>query len=129
MPTDPYAGLEQLYDELGEEGFSALVSSFYRRVRGDDLLAPMYPDDDWDGSQGRLLDFIVGRCGGPPRYVEARGHPRLRMRHARFRLDQAARDRWMEHMGAALGELDTDAHTRARLHAFFDATATFLLNS
>jgi hemoglobin len=118
----------ELYGRIGEEGFERLVAGFYRRVRQDPLLAPLYPEQDWAGAQQRLQDFLVGRFGGPPRYIEARGHPRLRQRHAPFAVDRAARDRWVELMGASLAEADLGAQESAFLAAFFDQVATFLLN-
>jgi hemoglobin len=97
-------------------------------VRTDDLLSPLYPQDDWAGSEQRLRDFLVGRFGGPPRYVEQRGHPRLRMRHAHFPVDRVRRDRWMELMTASLAETALPADVTAYLRLFFDQVATFLLN-
>ncbi|MEO1237209.1 MAG: globin [Planctomycetota bacterium] len=123
--TDPFG---QLYAAVGEAGFARLTAAFYRRVRADDLLAPMYPDDDWDGAEARLRDFLVQRFGGPPRYSQARGHPRLRMRHAPFPIDRAARDRWMQHMTAALDEADLPPQATPPLLQFFDQVATFMMN-
>lgn len=119
---------QDLYARIGEDGFKRLVAGFYSRVREDDLLAPLYPDEDWDGAELRLRDFLVGRFGGPQRYVEARGHPRLRMRHAPFPVDRARRDRWIELMGASLDEAELPAAETVFLAAFFDQVATFLLN-
>lgn len=117
-----------LYARIGEDGFARLVGNFYRRVRGDVLLAPLYPQDDWAGAEQRLCDFLVGRFGGPPRYVEARGHPRLRMRHAPFPVDRAHRDRWVELMEASLTETALPDAETTFLRAFFDQVATFLMN-
>ena len=118
-----------IYAAVGEEGFQRLVAAFYRRIPADDILGPMYAqDNDLAGAEQRLRDFLIFRFGGPPRYLEERGHPRLRMRHVRFAIDQAARDRWMELMGAALTEAEFSAEVEARLRAFFDSTATFLIN-
>jgi hemoglobin len=117
-----------LYTLIGEDGFARLVAAFYRRVRTDDLLGPLYPQDDWAGSEQRLRDFLVGRFGGPPRYIEQRGHPRLRMRHAHFPVDRVRRDRWMELMTASLAETALPADVTAYLRVFFDQVATFLLN-
>jgi hemoglobin len=91
-----------LYEIIGEDGFRRLVSAFYRRVPSDDILGPMYPESDFEGAEERLRDFLVGRFGGPQRYIEQRGHPRLRLRHAPFAVDVRARDRWLQLMGAAL---------------------------
>ena len=44
-----------VYDAIGgEETFRRLVAGFYARVRDDDILAPMYPADDFDGAAQRL---------------------------------------------------------------------------
>lgn len=118
-----------VYSAIGEEGFKKLVAAFYRRVPGDDILGPMYAEDnDLAGAEKRLRDFLIFRFGGPPRYIEERGHTRLRMRHVRFAIDQAARDRWIELMNAALTEAEFPAEVEAGLRAFFESTATFLIN-
>ena len=125
--TDP--ALEAaLYVRIGEDGFARIVAGFYRRVRTDPILAPLYPEADWAGAEERLRDFLVGRFGGPPRYIEARGHPRLRQRHAPFAVDRRARDRWVELMGASLGEAELDSDVHEFLEAFFEQVATFLMN-
>ena len=117
-----------LYPLIGEEGFARLVSAFYRRVPLDDLLGPMYGEEDLAGAEQRLRDFLVFRFGGPPRYIENRGHPRLRMRHVRFAIGSAARDRWLGLMHAALDEAGLPEEAAVVLRAFFVATSTFLIN-
>ena len=94
----------------------------------DPILGPMYPADDLDGAEQRLRDFLVGRFGGPPRYIEQRGHPRLRMRHMPFPIDVAARDRWLLLMGRALDEAQLPAHVDAMLRDFFIGVATMMIN-
>jgi hemoglobin len=118
----------QVFNEIGEDGFARLVRAFYSQVPGDDVLGPMYPAGDMPGAEARLRDFLVGRFGGPMRYVEQRGHPRLRARHAPFPIDQEARDRWMQLMIRALDETALPAGSDAVLRAFFGATATFMIN-
>ena len=120
--------IEDIYARIGEEGFTRLVRGFYAQVPGDDILGPMYPEHDLAGSESRLRDFFIGRCGGPPRYVEQRGHPRLRMRHAPFAINQAARDRWMHLMGKALDEAQLPAEVTPLLREFLDGVATFMIN-
>ena len=117
-----------VYLLVGEEGFARLVAAFYRRVPHDDILGPMYPAHDLAGSEQRLRDFLVGRLGGPPRYIEQRGHPRLRARHAPFQIDQAARDRWLALMNAALDEAALPAEAEQFLRPFLAEMATFLIN-
>jgi hemoglobin len=88
----------------------------------------MYPAHDLAGAEERLRDFLVGRFGGPPRYMERRGHPRLRMRHMPFVIDEAARDRWVLLMNRALEQAALPADAARVLREFFAGTATFLRN-
>lgn len=117
-----------VYRTIGEEGFERLARAFYAQVPGDDVLGPMYPADDMAGAEARLRDFLVGRFGGPTRYIEQRGHPRLRMRHAPFAIDQRARDRWVQLMTKALDQTQLPADADTILRAFFDGMATFMMN-
>jgi hemoglobin len=117
-----------VYARIGENGFARLVRAFYAQVPDDDILGPMYAGRNLADAEARLRDFLVGRFGGPMRYVERRGHPRLRMRHAPFAIDQAARDRWMALMTRALDEAALPSEADAVLRPFLDATATFMIN-
>ena len=119
---------DEVYPAIGEEGFRALTAAFYRQVPGDDVLGPMYPKNELREAEERLRDFLVFRFGGPQRYIENRGHPRLRIRHAPFAITQAARDRWLELMGQALDEAALPADAARVLRDFFASTATFLIN-
>lgn len=118
-----------IYPAIGEEGFTRLVAAFYRRVATDDLLGPMYPKEDMAGSEERLRDFMIYRFGGPDRYTPVRGHPRLRQRHAPFPVDEAAIDRWLELMQAAMKETGIDKlEVAPALWKFFVGTALFMRN-
>ncbi len=119
---------QNLYALIGEDGFDRLVAAFYRQVPGDDILGPMYPPEDMAGAEARLRDFLVGRFGGPPRYIEQRGHPRLRMRHMPFPIDVEARDRWLTLMGRALHEAGLPPAVDAMLKEFFVGVATMMIN-
>lgn len=113
---------------LGEEGFARLVAAFYRRVRADDLIGSMYPPDDWEGAERRLADFLIFRFGGSDRYLQERGHPRLRMRHLPFSIGEAERDRWLALMEAAMDEVGVVGEPRESLAAFFAQVADFMRN-
>ena len=117
-----------IYAAIGEDGFRRLIAAFYRQVPGDPILGPMYPAHDLAGAETRLRDFLVGRFGGPQRYIEQRGHPRLRMRHAPFPIDPAARDRWLELMGVALDEAQLGDDVTGFLRDFFNAVAAMVVN-
>src|SRR5436190_14677001 len=116
-----------VYAMVGEEGFARLIAAFYRQVPGDPILGPMYPPADLAGAETRLRDFLIGRFGGPQRYVEQRGHPRLRLRHAPFPISPEARDRWLELMDVALDEAQLGDEVTAFLREFFGAVASMLV--
>lgn len=88
----------------------------------------MYPRDDLAGAEQRLRDFLVQRFGGPGRYSQQRGYPRLRMRHGPFAIDRAARDRWISLMEQALAEVNLPEPAVNPLRKFFHDAATFMMN-
>ncbi|MGA8028392.1 MAG: globin [Bryobacteraceae bacterium] len=118
----------EIYSVLGEQGFQRLIAAFYRQIPEDDILGPIYPKHDIAGAEQRLRDFLIYRFGGPQRYIEQRGHPRLRMRHFPFPVDQAARDRWVQLMAAALEEIELPDEAKRMLREYFDSTATAMMN-
>lgn len=109
-------------------GIRQLVADFYRRIRTDDVIGPMYPQDDWEGAERRLADFLCFRIAGNPIYTQTRGHPRLRMRHAAFPIDAKARDRWLELMGEAMDARGIQGPVRDSLEDFFFQVADFMRN-
>jgi hemoglobin len=117
-----------VYSVIGEEGFRRLVAGFYRRVATDDILAPMYPKMDMAGAEERLRGFLIQRFGGPDHYSQKRGHPRLRMRHAPFKITESGRNRWVELMEAALAEAELPAEVHPALRQFFHDAGTFMIN-
>lgn len=117
-----------LYGLIGEQRFRQLVAAFYRRVPGDDILGPMYEGRDMKAAEDRLADFLIQRFGGPDTYSQRRGHPRLRMRHGPFMIDQKGRDRWIEMMEGAMAEIDLPANAVPLLRSFFQDAATFMIN-
>ena len=119
---------DQIFNAIGEDGFVRLIRAFYAQVPTDPILGPMYPQDDLSGAEQRLREFLIGRFGGPPRYIQQRGHPRLRMRHNPFTIDVAARDRWVTLMDRALDAAQLPEDAAAVLRDFFHSTATFMIN-
>jgi hemoglobin len=117
------------YDEVGGAPvFRALVAHFYAGVRTDPVLAPLYPQDDWDGAETRLRSFLEQYWGGPTTYSQERGHPRLRMRHAPFAIGTAERDAWLTHMRAAVDSLDLPAQHDAALWGYLEMAAMSMQN-
>ena len=118
----------QIYNTIGEDGFTRLVAAFYQRVKTDDILSKMYPPDEFVEAEWRLRQFLIQRFGGPTTYSDQRGHPRLRMRHSPFAVDFHARNRWMKLMIEAMTEVELPADVVAILKPYFETTATGMMN-
>lgn len=118
-----------IFEEAGGRPyFRALVAAFYESVADDPVLRPMYPED-LEGPAERLELFLVQFFGGPRDYEARRGHPRLRMRHLEFEIDEAARRAWMAAMDAAIDRVGTPEAVAAALRDYFESTSRFLVNS
>ncbi|MFE0625826.1 globin [Streptomyces sp. NPDC058864] len=113
----------------GEPTFRRLVRRFYEGVAEDPLLRPMYPEEDLGPAEDRLRLFLMQYWGGPRTYSENRGHPRLRMRHAPFRVDQAAHDAWLLHMRAAVDELGLEPDLERQLWDYLVYAAASMVNT
>lgn len=120
--------LSGLCEIVGENKLRLMTAAFYRRVRTDELIGPMYPQDDWAGAEKRLADFIVYRFGGPQTYVEERGHPRLRGRHLPFPIGESERDRWLQLMGEAMREAAIPGEHAPVIGQFFAQVAEMMRN-
>ena len=117
------------YDEIGgHDAFQRLVAHFYAGVADDPVLRPLYPEPDLSGAEERLRMFLEQYWGGPKTYGETRGHPRLRMRHAPFRIGLAERDAWLRHMRAAVDELQLDPAHDSELWSYLEMAAHSLVN-
>ena len=125
----PLPSARTFYAEVGgAPTFHALVAHFYAGVRTDPVLAPLYPQDDWEGAEERLRGFLEQYWGGPTTYSEARGHPRLRMRHAPFAIGTAERDAWLRLMREAVDSLDLTPEQDATLWGYLEMAARSMQN-
>jgi hemoglobin len=119
-----------MYERVGgEEFFVRLVDRFYSAVATDPVLRPLYPDADLTAARDHLTMFLVQYWGGPQTYSSQRGHPRLRMRHAPFRITVAERDAWLLHMLASVRAGGLSSDDEAEMVEYFQMAATQLINS
>lgn len=117
-----------VYEQAGgDAAFQRLVDAFYARVETDPVLRPMFPADLTAGKEHQFL-FLTQFFGGPPRYQERRGHPRLRARHLPFPIGRREADAWLGHMLAAIDEAAIPEPARTRMRGYFTYTADFLRN-
>ncbi|TDB94131.1 globin [Micromonospora fluostatini] len=112
----------------GEPTFRKLVDEFYAGVATDPVLRPMYPEEDLGPAADRLRLFLMQYWGGPNTYSSQRGHPRLRMRHAPFRIGAVERDAWLHHMRRAVDRLDLTPEASVALWDYLERAAYFMVN-
>jgi len=120
------------FDEIGGlPTVERIVTRFYEGVATDEVLGPMYPADDLaDGSAARRLTlFLAQYWGGPTTYSEERGHPRLRMRHAPFTVNQEAKEHWLRHFRAGLDEARLTPEQDETFWGYVTYAADFMINS
>ncbi len=128
-PPDGDGRADTFYDAVGgEETFRLLVEKFYEGVAEDEILRPLYPEQDLGPAAERLRLFLMQYWGGPTTYSQQRGHPRLRMRHAPFAIDSAARDAWLRRMRAAMDTLRLTPEQDATLWNYLTMAAESMRN-
>ncbi|WP_435650559.1 globin [Kitasatospora purpeofusca] len=121
---------ETFFEQVGgEPTFRRLVHRFYQGVAEDELLRPMYPEEDLGPAEERFTLFLMQYWGGPRTYSEQRGHPRLRMRHVPFKVDRAAHDAWLKHMRVAVDELTLPAEAEQQLWDYLTYAAASMVNT
>ena len=121
---------QDFYAEVGGAPvFAKIVARFYEEVARDDVLRPLYPEEDLGPAEERLRMFLEQYWGGPRTYSDQRGHPRLRMRHAPFRIGPIERDAWLRCMRIAVDEADLDDKHRAQLWQYLQYAAISMMNA
>jgi len=118
-----------MYERVGGSvWFEALTARFYDAVATDSVLRAIYPDD-LAPAREHLCGFLVQYWGGPTDYSDARGHPRLRMRHVNFSIGPEERDAWFGHMSEAVKAGNLDPDDEVEMLSYFANAATHLINT
>lgn len=112
----------------GHEFFRALVDDFYAGVAADPVLRALYPEDDLGPANERLRLFLEQYWGGPTTYSQQRGHPRLRMRHFPFAIDDDARARWLRCMRDALDNRALPPELDGPVWQYLETSAQAMVN-
>jgi hemoglobin len=115
----------------GQPVVDRIVDEFYRRMDtlpAAEKIRALHPPDLRD-TKVVLKKYLAEWLGGPPRYSEERGHPRLRMRHLPFRIGTAERDAWMLCMRGAMEEIVSSEELRSTLLQQLFKTADWMRNT
>jgi hemoglobin len=129
-PIGTMGPVTTFYEEVGGyETFRTIVATFYAGVAKDEILRPLYPEEELGPAEERFRDFLVQYWGGPTTYSEQRGHPRLRMRHAPFAVTPAAKDRWLIHFREGLDAAELTPEQDAQFWDYVTHAAQFMVNT
>ena len=121
---------QSFYEAVGgEETFRRIIGRFYAEVAKDEVLRPLYPEEDLGPAEERLRLFLIQYWGGPHTYSDQRGHPRLRMRHGPFTIGPIQRDAWLRCMRIAVDEERLPEPLRQQLWEYLEMAANSMLNS
>ena len=117
VTAEPQAATPQsFYDAVGGEStFRRIVARFYALVAHDEVLRPLYPDDDLGPAEERLRLFLIQQWGGPATYSQLRGSAGLATRHIPFRIARPHRDAWLRAMRIAIDEAGLPPARREQL--------------
>ena len=119
---------QSVYEFVGGDAtFQRLVDTFYAKIESDPLLRSIFPDDLTAGKHWQFL-FLTQFFGGPARYAQERGHPRLRMRHAPFPINVELRGRWLGHMLDAIDEVGIHEPARSVIRDYFERGSAMMVN-
>jgi hemoglobin len=118
---------QSLYDAVGgEPTFRRIVGRFYQLVAEDEILRPLYPEDDLAPAEERLRLYLIEHWGGPAGYTQLRGPGRLAARHMPFRIARIHRDAWLRAMRTAIDEAGVAPEHRERLWGHLETVASNL---
>ena len=121
--------MDSFYDEIGGDTIARIVARFYEGVATDEVLRPLYPEEDLGPANERLRMFLIQYWGGPTTYSDQRGHPRLRMRHFPFRIGPIEHDAWLRCMRIAVDEAGLAPAHRDQLWQYLEYAAASMVNS
>ena len=122
--------MSTFYEEIGgRQTFERIVHRFYQGVADDEVLRPLYPEEDLGPAEERFRMFLIQYWGGPTTYSDRRGHPRLRMRHAPFAVTPRAAEHWLRHFRTALDEAELTPEQDTRFWDYVTHAAQFMVNT
>ena len=106
----------------GHAAFDRLTDVFYRRVRDDEILGPVFAGMDEHHPQ-HVATWLAEVFGGPPRYTEEHGgYPHMLHKHLGLAITETQRRRWVTMImdAADEAELPADPEFRSAFVAYVE---------
>ena len=120
--------MQTIYERLGDENLKMLVDKFYNKVFADDRIKDLF-QTDIEVVKSKQFMFLSQFFGGPPRYSEVYGHPKLRMRHLPHKVTFDGAGAWLECMAEAISELPIDESFQEEIFMRFPHAARHMVNT
>ncbi len=117
-----------IYDRLGDENLRLLVTYFYDLVFADEQIKHLFKNDKSEIIEKQYM-FLSQFLGGPQRYSDKFGHPRMRARHLPHRITEDDAIAWLKCMHTAIGKLPIEEPLKKELFERFPQTAMFMVNT
>ncbi|WP_107037395.1 globin domain-containing protein [Brumimicrobium mesophilum] len=118
-----------LYEHLGVDKIKDLVDAFYNLVYQHPVLIPLFETNKIEEIKEKQFRFLTQFLGGPPRYIEKYGPPRMRQRHLPHKIDQFAMAAWLSCMKEAISTLSLSEEKAEELYNKFPQLAQHMVNS
>ena len=120
--------MTSIHNRLGDENLQLLVDYFYDEVLVDERISHLFQTDIKTVKSKQFM-FLSQFFGGPPRYAETYGHPRMRMRHMPHKIDHDAAHAWLECMARSIAKLPIDEEFKREIFQRFPNVAAHMINS
>ena len=120
--------MESIYDRLTDTNLTLLVDEFYKNVYADERINHLFKHDI-EEVKAKQYKFLTQFFGGPPRYTEVHGHPRLRMRHAPHKITEDSAVAWLENMSLAIAKLPIEQELKDEIFIRFPHAAKHMVNT
>jgi hemoglobin len=118
-----------LYDRLGDQRLQQLLNAFYDKVFASEIIGPLFNHTQKAVILDKQYCFLTQFLGGPPRYNEKYGTPKMRLRHMPHKITPEARDEWLRIMKESIDTLDWEPELKTALYNCFPQVANHMVNS
>jgi hemoglobin len=95
-PEGPPQGIlpnPEIYAKMGEANIFRMLEDFYSEL-SQSTISHLFPEEMREASK-KSAAFFVFILGGPPLYQQKYGPPMMRKRHLPFKIDEEARQVWL----------------------------------
>ena len=98
----------EIFARMGEANIFKMLEDFYLELENSEI-RHLFPSDMLQASK-KSGAFFVFLLGGPPLYHQRHGPPMMRQRHLAFKIDESARQIWLNCFRNILVDAESKYH-------------------